>query len=45
MLNTNSTCDTCGGKVTNADGKRKTLPELTALHDQACPGKYRKTSK
>lgn len=45
MLNTANTCDTCGGKVTNADGKRKTLPELTALHDATCPGRYRRTTK
>lgn len=45
MLNTNNTCETCNGRVHNIDGKRYTIPELTAIHDETCPGRYRRTTK
>jgi hypothetical protein len=45
MLDTTGRCEHCKGIVRNADGKRYTIPELTAIHDETCPGRYRRTTK
>ena len=45
MLNSSGTCEHCAGVVRNADGKRYTIPELTAIHNETCPGLRRKNTK
>jgi hypothetical protein len=36
-LNTNNKCGACDGRVTNIDGKRYTIEQLTAVHRESCP--------
>lgn len=43
-LNSNSVCDSCRGRVTNIEGRRKSIEQLTETHNRSCPGrgvKYR----
>jgi hypothetical protein len=37
-LNTNSICEFCHGKVTNIEGRRYTIADLTRIHNEVCPG-------
>lgn len=41
MLNTVGTCEFCGAKVRNGEGRRKSTEQLTELHNETCPGLHR----
>jgi hypothetical protein len=36
-LNSNNVCDSCRGRVTNTAGRRKSIEELTEIHNRSCP--------
>ena len=40
-INSSSRCSACHGTVRNASGRRKTMEQLTIIHDETCPGKRR----
>ena len=40
-INSNNRCSSCHGTVRNAPGKRKTIEQLTIIHDATCPGQHR----
>ena len=45
MLDSNNRCEFCKGVVKNGKGRRLTLAQLTALHDNVCPGLHRQKAR
>jgi len=40
-INSSSRCSYCHGIVHNAAGRRKTIEQLTTIHNDTCPGARR----
>lgn len=44
-LNSNNVCESCRGRVTNATGRRKTIEQLTEIHNKTCAGKGKRVKE